>query len=305
MKTDRKIIIGSRGSALALKQVDIVKVALAAANPALTFEVQIITTRGDVNQNPIPLGAIGKGWFTKEVEQGLSDGSIDLAVHSLKDMAQEMPVGLCIGAYLPREDARDALITKHGQPLEELLAGAVVGTDSARRQIQMLELRPDVVMQSLRGNVLTRLEKLMSENYDAIILAAAGLKRLGLEHRITRYFEPNEMTPAPGQGILAVQVREDNAPLREMLRYINDIDAAQIASIERSFSETTGGGCKSPTGAYAFREGNEYRLIGMVATDNKSVLRDEMRVPFGKSAELGKTLAEKLLQQLAGHGKNI
>lgn len=296
-----KIIIGTRGSKLALEQTDIVARAFQVADPTLETEVRIITTRGDKDFKPIPLDTVGKGWFTKEIEDGLLDGSIDFAVHSLKDMAEEMPAGLCIGAYLAREDARDVLVAKHGQSLEALPAGAIVGTDSIRRQVQMLVLRPDVVVKSLRGSVPTRLEKLQSEEYDAIIIAAAGLKRLGLEEKITRYFEPNEMTPSPGQGILAIEVREDNAHLRETLARIHDEAATRAANIERSFSRSVGGGCKSPTGAYATEVNGEWLLVGMVASeDGKKIIRDEMRAPIEESDSLGKKLAKQLLEKLHG-----
>jgi hydroxymethylbilane synthase len=295
MSLPQKLVIGSRGSALALKQVDITTAALHAVNPDLEIEVRVIQTHGDVNQGPIPLDTVGKGWFTKEIEETLLAGEIHLAVHSLKDMADEMPEGLCIGAYLAREDARDALVTKNGESLEELASGAVVGTDSARRQAQMLALRPDAVMQSLRGNVITRLQKLADEPYDAIILAAAGLKRLGLEDRITHYFEPNEMTPAPGQGILAIQMKDGNKELQELLDSVHDEDATHAARIERAFSKALGGGCKSPTGAYAYRDGADWVLVGMKENAAGIVERKEMRVPSGESTELGSTLAQKFL----------
>jgi hydroxymethylbilane synthase len=296
MSSKNQIVIGTRGSALAIKQVDIVANAIKSADPSFDIEVRIIQTQGDANQNPIPLDTIGKGWFTGEIEHALLNGEVDLAVHSLKDMADDMPAGLHIGAYLSREDARDALITKHGEPLEKLPKGAVIGTDSLRRQIQMRALRPDVVMKSLRGNVPTRLQKLMSEPYDAVILASAGLKRLGLGDRITRYFEPREMTPAPGQGIIAIQAKEDDARLQKLLVMINDADAAHAAHIERSFSKTMGGGCKSPTGAYAFRDGSDCILIGMRADSESNIRRNEMRAPWTASEQLGEALARKLLE---------
>jgi hydroxymethylbilane synthase len=317
--TVQKIVIGTRGSDLALKQTDIVSRAITTADPSVKIEVRIITTTGDTNQNPIPTTAKGKGWFTKEIEEELLAGTIDLAVHSLKDVGEKQPKGLMLAAYLPREDARDALITKNGESLENLRKGAVVGTDSPRRQAQMLALRPDLNMKSLRGNVPTRLQKLdgtfvpknnvkgdtdgkaaPAEKYDAIILAVAGLKRLGLEKRIIRTFEPNEMTPAPGQGIMTVQTRSDDEAVRKILALINDADATLMATIERSFSRTTGGGCKSPTGAYAFRDGSECVLVGMIAEeDGSKVIRGEMRVTWGSSEadSLGETLAKKLLAQ--------
>jgi len=291
----KRIIIGTRGSALALKQADITANAIRTINSSIDIDICIIQTHGDVNQNPIPLDTIGKGWFTKEIEDALLIGEIHLAIHSLKDMADDMPVGLHIGACLAREDARDVLITKHGESLEELPQGAVIGTDSSRRQIQMKALRLDVVMKSLRGNVPTRLDKLVAEPYDAVILAAAGLKRLGLEERITRYFEPHEVTPAPGQGILAIQTKEGDVELHELLAAINDKEAAQVAHIERSFSKMMGGGCKSPTGAYAFRVGDQCHLIGMRADSAMNIMREEMSAPWDTSEQLGEMLAKKLL----------
>jgi len=307
MDSSRKIVIGTRGSELALKQTEIVSQALLAAYPSLAIETRIIVTTGDTNQSPIPMTTTGKGWFTKEIEEALLAGSIDIAVHSLKDVGEKQPEGLKLAAYLPREDARDALIAKNGESMEDLPEGAIIGTDSPRRQAQMRALRPDVQMKSLRGNVLTRLKKLDgtfdgkdNQKYDAIILAVAGLKRLGLEKRITRIFEPDEMTPAPGQGILAIESRDNDGFVQEILSRINDAEAMQIARIERSFSKATGAGCKSPTGAYAFRTGNNCRLIGMVARDDGSqVIRGEMEMPWDSSDTLGELLARDLLSKLA------
>ena len=291
----RPLILGTRGSTLALKQAEIVMNALKLVEPSIVIETRIIQTHGDVNLQPIPLDTIGKGWFTQEIERALLENDIDLAVHSLKDMADDMPAGLVIGGYLPREDARDVLITKQGEPMEQLRTGAVIGTDSARRQVQMTALLPGVEMKSLRGNVLTRLEKLSSGEYDAIILAAAGLKRLGLENRITRYFEPHEIVPAPGQGILAVQIRQDDAALQSLLTRINDEDATLTAQIERAFSRTVGGGCKAPTGAYATIEDDICILTGMIVGSTGEILHETMQLPRSQSAELGPALAKTLL----------
>lgn len=291
----RKITIGTRGSALALKQTDIAIEAIKSVDPSITIDVRVIRTHGDVNQNPIPLDTIGKGWFTEEIENALLNKEIDIAVHSLKDMADKMPVGLCIGAYLPREDARDVLITKHGEKLEELPLGAIIGTDSARRQVQMLALKSGVRMKSLRGNVVTRLEKLSSDNYDAIILASAGLKRLGLEKKITRYFGPTEMVPAPGQGTLAIQARENDATLQDILTRINDSDTARITKVERSFSHTVGGGCKAPTGAYATRDGDNCTLLAMIVAENGRILHKQRSAAWEDCEELGVSLAKELL----------
>lgn len=295
MSSLERIIIGTRGSSLAIKQTEIVANALRAVDPSLVIETRIIQTQGDINQQPIPLDTIGKGWFTREIEAALLNGEIDLAEHSLKDVADDMPPELHMAAYLPREDARDVLVTRHGQSLDDLPPDAIIGTDSARRQAQMLALRPDVRMQSIRGNVLTRLHKLETESYDAVILAAAGLRRLDLENRITRYFEPHEMTPAPGQGILAVQARRDRTELQQLLAAINETEAARAAEIERSFSRTIGGGCKSPTGAYAYHDADTCVLIGMRADSQSTIIREEMRAALTACEQLGEALAKKLL----------
>jgi hydroxymethylbilane synthase len=294
-----RLVAGTRGSVLALKQTDIVFQALRAVDPTIEIEVRIIKTTGDENQNPIPLDSIGKGWFTREIEDSLTYGSIDFAVHSLKDLTTTIPEGLLLAAYLPREDARDALITKHNEPLLGLKIGAIVGTDSTRRQVQMLSMRPDLKMKSLRGNVPKRVEKLYEEEYDAVVLAVAGLKRLGMENKITRIFEPHEMTPAPGQGTMAVQIKESNVNLKELLSKVNDPDTAFASELERTFSAEIGGGCKSPTGAYARRLNNEWQMVAMAASeDGKRIERAEMIVPVLESKYLGIELAKKLLAKI-------
>ena len=297
------LVIGTRGSALALKQADIARQALLAAEPTLRIEIRVVTTRGDVDSASIPLDVVGKGWFTKEVEQALLETSIDVAVHSLKDLPEELPDGLAIGAYLPREDARDVLITRDNEPLEDVKPGAVIGTDSIRRQLQMRALRPDVRIESVRGNVPTRLEKLAAGPYDALILAAAGIKRLGLDGRITRYFEPHEMTPAPGQGILAVEARQADTDLVALLASLSDKEASHAARIERSFSRMMGDGCKAPTGAYAFREADACMFLGMTADATGNIMRKETRAPWYESDTLGEQLAEQLLHEREHHAQ--
>lgn len=289
------LIVGTRGSDLALKQADITTHALLRAEPTLTVEIKIIKTEGDTNQSPIPLDVVGKGWFTKEIEQALLEGSVDIAAHSLKDLPELLPPGLHIGAYLEREDARDVLVSKNNSALDALPQGAVVGTDSLRRKVQLLALRSDLAVVSIRGNVPTRVQKLVSGDYDALVLAAAGLKRLGMEDTITQYFEVSDMTPAPGQGTLALEVRKDDTALATLLAAIQDADAAHASTIERSFSRAMGGGCKSPTGAYAFREGDQWVIIGMQADFEHTIVREEMRAPLHESEWLGERLAQKLL----------
>jgi hydroxymethylbilane synthase len=295
----KKLIAGTRGSVLALRQTDIVAEALKRIDSSIEVKVKIIKTTGDTNQNPIPLDTIGKGWFTKELEDELFSGGVDFAVHSLKDLTGELPKGLTLAAYVEREDPRDVLITKHSESLQELKSGAVIGTDSTRRQVQILALRPDFVMKSLRGNVPKRVEKLYTEDYDAVILAAAGLIRLQMEDKITSFFEPEEMTPAPGQGTLAVQVKEANHEIMALMKEINDADAAYASMLERTFSLEVGGGCKSPTGAYASRQSDEWKIIGMVSTEDMSrVERAEISAPIGKSDSLGIELARELLAKI-------
>jgi hydroxymethylbilane synthase len=294
---DRTLVIGTRGSKLALIQAELAAKAMLAVDPTLQIETRVITPKGDRDKStPIPLDTIGKGWFSQEIETELMDRTIDIAVHSLKDM-QEVPSGLKIGAYLPREDARDTLITKNAEPLESLRPGAIIGTDSTRRQVQMLSLRPDVVMKSIRGNVPNRIEKLHSEDYDAVILAAAGLIRLGMQDRITHFFSPEEMTPAPGQGIIAIETRADDAELLDLLKRAGNDDAAHSAYLERTFSHTVGGGCKAPTGAYAYRDGETCVIIGMTTRDDGSIYRESLRAPWNQSLELGEELGNIMLAQ--------
>jgi len=294
MKSRGRIVIGTRGSALALKQTQIAAVALGAVTDRPVV-VRVIETKGDIDHRPIPLDSIGKGWFTKEIEEALLGGQIDLAVHSLKDLPGELPAGLVIGAYLSREDARDVLVTKHGEVLKDLKPGATIGTDSTRRKVQLFALRSDLAVRSIRGNVPTRVQKMDDGQYDAIVIAAAGLIRLGMQERIAQYFSPQEITPAPGQGILAIEARANDAAIALLLHTINDPAVERIARIERLFSAQLGGGCKSPVGAYAYADGQNMRLIGMFA--ETKLLRKEMTAPLKKSDHLGIALAEQLLKE--------
>lgn len=300
MEDRQKIVIGSRGSELALKQSAIVKEALLAHEPQLQVEVQVIKTEGDGNMAPIPLDTVGKGWFTKEIERALAEGTIDLAVHSLKDLPQELPEGLMLGAYLNREDPRDVLISKEGKRLESLPSGAIVGTDSVRRATQILALRPDVRIESVRGNVPTRVAKLDEGSYDAIVIAAAGLRRLGLEGRISQYFTVDEVTPAPGQGILAVEVRESDPRTATFMRAIDDATVRALALCERNFSDALDGGCKTPLGAHAILAQDTVTLHGMVANDAGVVFRDTAQGGLSDAPKVGFALAEKMRALMHG-----
>jgi len=292
----KRVVIGTRGSELALKQCEIVKRKLLKSHPGLEVEFKIIKTQGDTNASPIPLDTIGKGWFTKEIESELLDGSIDLAVHSLKDLPEVLPPGLAVAAYPEREDPRDCMVSKSALPLEQLASGSVIGTDSTRRQIQILALRRDLTVQSMRGNVPTRLKKAFSPEYDAAILAAAGLKRLGLENQITQYFEPEKVTPAPGQGILAIEIRQDNQSIKDLISAVNDPEAETAAIAERNFSKIIGGGCKEPVGAYAKCAGELLTLLGMLGLpEGGAVYRDQITGKRQDAELLSAELAERIL----------
>jgi hydroxymethylbilane synthase len=290
-----KIVIGTRGSTLARTQAKIAAAALVAIDSTLVIETRIISTSGDVNQAPIPLDTNGKGWFTKEIEDELLQGTIDIAVHSLKDLADEPPEGLMLAAYLAREDARDALVTKGNVPMEKLIVGAIVGTDSERRKVQLNLLRPDLKVESVRGNVPTRLAKMDAGGYDALVLAAAGLKRLGLEERVSRYFTQQEMTSAPGQGILALQIRANHPELQVLLTKVDDEAASHAAQIERSFSRAIGGGCKTPTASYAWKEHDTCHVIGMTLDSHGNIIRGQKDMAWSESERIGETLAQELL----------
>jgi hydroxymethylbilane synthase len=289
----KKITLGTRGSKLSLAQTELVVQAFQRVRPELIIGKKIITTKGDVNQSPIPLDTVGKAWFTEEIEQALQAGEIDIAVHSLKDMPPHLPIGLKIITALPRADAADVLISKSGAHLSDLNDHSIVGTDSIRRKALLLAMRPDLIVESIRGNVDTRLKKLETERYDAIVIAAAGLKRLHLEDRITERFDPTVFIPAPGQGILAVELREDRIDLSDIVHEIEDAGTAIAAEIERIFSNTIGGGCKLPIGCYTEINNGNVSIHAVVGTmDGNHVVSKSVS---GLSAD-GKKLAEGLAQ---------
>jgi len=293
------MIIGTRGSELARKQSEIVSKKLREKNPDISIDIKIIKTEGDVNMAPIPSDVMGKGWFTKEIEKELLAGTIDIAVHSLKDLPEELPPGLSIGAYPEREDARDVLVSKNSIHFKDLKSGAVIGTDSPRRTVQLKAMRSDIGVKSIRGNVPTRIEKMDKGEYDAVVLAAAGLNRLQLEHRITEYFDGDVMTPAPGQGILAVEYRTNDEKTGKIVASIMDTTAEHAARAERAFSSKIGGGCKQPVGAYMTIEGDTFTLKAVIAfEDSSKVIRDSVSGPIEKSIELSIDLAQKMLQEL-------
>ena len=294
----QKIVIGARGSKLSLIQTDIVKNKLQLLLPSTEIHVQVITTKGDKNMSPIPLDSIGKGWFTKEIDKSLLEGSIDLAVHSLKDLPETLEEGLVIAAIPKREDAREAMVSKTGVSFDKLKKGAVIGTDSTRRGSQILNRRVDLVVKSLRGSVVTRLEKLEREDYDAIFLAVAGLKRLGLEERITQYFEAVDFIPSPGQGALAVVIKKDNTKLNTVLQKLNHEKTVTAVKAERAFSAAIGGGCKMPVGSYAEIDGERLTIHAFMGSlDGRNVAKDSIAGDITKHLELGTALADRLIEQ--------
>ncbi len=296
----RRIVIGTRGSALALKQSEIVQEKLLTTHPELSIALKIIKTEGDNNSAPIPLDVVGKGWFTKEIEHELEENHIDLAVHSLKDLPEEMPNGLIIGAFLNREDSRDCLVTKHNVSLNQLPSHAIIGTDSIRRRVQLEKLRSDIEVRSIRGNVPTRIKKMEEGEYDAVVLAVAGLKRLGLQNKISEYFEIDTMTPAPGQGILAVQTRSTDLELMGFLHEIDEKEVRAIAEIERYFSQAVGGGCKQPVGVYTTCNDGVVVITAMVASKggDSKIFRSTLSGNLSDGTLLAKQLAEQMRTHL-------
>jgi hydroxymethylbilane synthase len=297
---NRTLIIGSRGSKLALFQAEQAKARLLEVNPSLEVRIEVIKTTGDVKPDPLTVIG-GKGVFTKELEDALLDRRIDIAVHSLKDLPTIVPPALTIGAICEREDPRDALVLRRDIPsqnatLDGLPPQAVVGTSSQRRLTQLRALRADVVIKDLRGNVDTRLRKLDEHQYDALILASAGLKRLGLADRITTAISPEQMLPAVGQGAVAIEIRRDDEAALKAVEPLNH-NATRIACLaERSFLRALGGGCQLPIAAHAVLDGDTLRLDGLVASqDGTQIVRANLSGSITEAELLGNQLAERLI----------
>ncbi len=287
----KRVIIGSRSSELALWQADFVAARLREFAPRGTeIAIKKIATKGDKILD-VPLAKIGgKGLFTKEIESELANGTIDLAVHSLKDMPTVLPEGLTIGAYTEREEVRDAFVGKCA--FADLPPGAVIGTASLRRQAQLLHLRPDLRIEPLRGNVNTRLRKFADGAFFGIVLATAGLNRLGLTDRITEILPTSVMLPAAGQGILAVEIRDNDTATKELIAPLNNNDSATAAAAERAFLDCTGGGCQVPVGAYAEITGARFTLTAMIAAaDGSKMYRQTAVDTVNNARKCGKNLA--------------
>ena len=291
-----QIVIGTRGSKLALWQADYIERRLREQYPELSVTQKRVTTKGDRILD-VPLAKIGgKGLFTKELEEEMLSGGIDLAVHSLKDMPAKVPDGLVIAAVTKRLDPGDALVSNRFSSFEELPNGARVGTSSLRRRAQLLCARPDLEMLDLRGNVNTRLRKLDEGEYDAIVLAVAGLKRLGFADRIRQVLPRDMVLPAVGQGALAIETRADDKETRDMLAFLRDDDTICCTEAERSFLARVEGGCQVPVGVYATAEGDGLNVEAVIASlDGQRFYRGNVKGTRKDAARLGENLAEKLL----------
>ncbi|MBA4156636.1 MAG: hydroxymethylbilane synthase [Gemmatimonadetes bacterium] len=297
---NRPLRIASRGSELALWQSRAVEQAIRTADSAVEVEVHVIRTTGDRILD-VPLARIGdRGLFTKEIDEAILAGEADLAVHSLKDVPTRLPDGLVLAAISQRADPRDVLICRLGIPpsLDALPAGARVGTSSLRRRSQLLARRPDLNVDDLRGNLNTRLAKLDAGEYDAILLAAAGVLRLGWEERISEYLDPSGWLPAVGQGALAIVTRTDAAEIRDYLYALHDESTAACVRAERAFLRAVEGGCQIPVGALALHDGERLTIEAVIASlDGTTMLRGQESGPVGKPEEIGRALATQLLRR--------
>ena len=294
----KHVVIGSRGSILALAQANLVKNLLEANYPDLTFEIKEIVTSGDkdLKSNWENSNASLKSFFTKEIEQELLDGQIDIAVHSMKDMPAVSPKGLICGAIPDREDARDVLISKNGF-LVTLPQGAKIGTSSLRRVMNLKAIRPDFEIKHLRGNIHTRLKKLETEDYDAIILAAAGLKRTGMADKITEYLSGEAFPPAPAQGVLYIQCRENDEEIKGILKSIHNEEIAKIVEIEREFSKIFDGGCHTPMGCYSQVDEDKIKFIGVYSHDGKQI-RVVIEDDLAKGKEIAHMAAKEIKKKI-------
>jgi hydroxymethylbilane synthase len=288
--------LGTRGSRLALAQSELTAQLLRERHPGLEVELVTIATAGDKDQTTAL--AEGVGWFTTAIQEALQRGEVDVAVHSYKDLPTKRPEGLTIAAVPVREDPRDALVSKNDVPLERLRKGAVVGTSSPRREAQVREIRPDLDIRPIRGNVDTRIAKVDAGEYAAAVLALAGLRRLGLEERAAEVFGLYDVLPAPAQGVLAIECRSNDAPTLELVRAIDDPALRRIVTAERSFLARIDAGCSFPSAAYAEEFGTTIKLHGLLAPSGQ-ITRSKMAGPLDTAAGLGRALADELMA-LAG-----
>ena len=296
-----KIRIATRKSALALWQAEHVADALNALPKVDSVDLVPLSTRGDeiLDKSLQKIG--GKGLFIKELEVAMQVGDADIAVHSMKDVPAEMPDGFCIAAVLERANHADAFVGRDGYVFDTLPEGARIGSSSLRRQAQLKLMRPDVMIEPLRGNVNTRLSKLDNGDYDAIILAAAGLERLGLQHYISQQFTPDEMLPAAAQGVIGIECLANNAELRAVLEHLNHAPTAQTTAAERAIAKTLDASCQSPVATHAVIDGSAITVTALVAMpDGSESIRDSVQGPVVEAENLGVELANRLLASGAG-----
>lgn len=293
---DRPLIIATRKSPLALWQAYHVRDLLLHYHPELQVELLEMSTKGDKILDT-PLAKVGgKGLFVKELELAMLDGRADIAVHSMKDVPMEFPEGLALTTILSREDPRDAFVSNHYAAIQDLPDGAIVGTSSLRRQCQLAAQRPDLLIKDLRGNVGTRLGKLDNGDYDAIILATAGLKRLEMPERIRSHISAETLLPAAGQGAVGIETRDSDLAIKQLLAPLNDLTTSLCVRAERAMNRRLMGGCQVPIGAYAIQEGELLHIDGLVgATDGSVILRQQLSGSVDEPETLGIRLAEGLL----------
>ena len=290
--------IGTRGSKLALWQANFIKSQLLSQFPEIDIQISVIKTKGDKLLDS-PLSEIGgKGVFVKEIENSLLNNEIDIAVHSLKDLPSELPDGLIIGAITERQHPADAVISKNDCHLKDLMKGSRVGTGSLRRKAQILSSYPHLEIVPIRGNVETRIEKLNNEDLDAVVLAVAGLKRIGFDERISQVLDPLTIIPAPGQGIIAVQSRENDKSTNNILNKISHLPTLTESLLERSFLKHLGGDCNIPAGCYAKVSGDEISAVGFISDElGKKIIRDEIKGKIQNAKQLGSALVEKIINK--------
>ncbi len=295
-----KIIVGSRGSTLALIQTEWVIKSIKEKNPNIDFEIKIIKTKGDIIQN-VSLDKIGdKGIFVKEIENELLEGKIDMAIHSMKDMPSEIPQGLKFAPSPVREDYRDVLILRDGlKSLDEVPIGGRIGTGSKRRKFQLLKHRPDLEIVPIRGNVETRIKKIETEHLDGVILAAAGVIRMGLHHKITEFIDESIVLPAPAQGALGIEIRKNREDLDKIIDVIKDQDTNIQLKAERSFLKGVNGGCHIPVGALCKIKKDRITLEGLLGkADGSSIIKKSISGKLGEEELLGENLANEILEEM-------
>lgn len=288
--------VGTRGSRLALKQAEIVRLKFLEVSPHIDVRVSVIKTSGDKLLSS-PLAEIGgKGVFVKEIEESLLNNEIDIAVHSLKDVPSVLPDGLIIGAVFERQYPEDAVVSKKNCSLEDLIHGSRVGTGSMRREVQILHYYPQLEIVPIRGNVDTRIKKLETENLDAVVLASAGLHRMGFESKICQVLDPHNFVPAPGQGIIAIESRKNDDPTNALLKEINHLKTLSESLLERSFLKRLEGSCNIPAGCYARISGDSISAVGFISErSGKKFIRKEIKGDKQNAEYLGAKLADQII----------